>query len=151
MRSFVSSILILMILASQVLCAVHTHFGFTSEPTASKSDRPHFHVHGSHSHKSHDHAPGYRHDRKPELSTVTGESFPLHDSDACYFPDSVSSTSQRSSTTNAIDCLLSDLAASFSEIIVPVESPDIDVRPDSARQWSTARIPLYLRSLAIRC
>lgn len=151
MRSFVSSILILMILASQVLCAEHTHFGFTSEPTATKSGRPHFHVHGSHSHKSHNHAPGHRHNPKPELSAVTGEPFPLHDSDAWYFPDSVSSTSRRLTTTNAIDCLLRHLAASFSEIIVPVESPGIDVRPDSARQWSTARIPLYLRSLAIRC
>ena len=148
MRRFMSSILILLILATQGLCVMHTHFGFTSEVTSSQSDRPHFHVHGSH---SHDHAPGHRDDQKPELPAVTGESFPLHDSDACYSPDSVSSTIQRSSNTDAIDYLLSDLAASSSEIIVSAESPALDVRAGSACQWSTARIPLYLRILAIRC
>ena len=151
MRRFLSSIVILMILASQGLCAVRTHIHFTSDPSYSGSVQPHFHVHGSHSHESHDRTPQRRHDQKRERPAVTGESFPLHDSDACYFPDSVSSTIERSSTADAIDYLLSDLAAGSLEIIAPVEHPALDAQPDSPRQWSTARIPLYLRSLAIRC
>ncbi len=151
MRGFVSLLLISVIVACQGLYALDTHYGCTSELSSSQSNRPHFHVHGAHSHGSHHHARGHRHDQKPELPAVTGESFPSHDADACYCPDSVSSTIQRSSTADAIDYLLSDLASGFSEIIVLVGSPALDVRPDSPRQWSNARIPLYLRSLAIRC
>ena len=151
MHCFISLMLIPIILTCHGLCAVHTHHGFAAELTSSQSDRPHFHVHGSHSHGSHDHGPGHSHDQKPELPAVTGESFPLHDSDACYCPDPVCSTIQRSSIADAISDLLSDLAAGSLEIIAPVERPALDVPPDSLRQWSTARIPLYLRSLAIRC
>ena len=151
MHCFISLMLIPIILTCHGLCAVHTHHGFAAELTSSQSDRPHFHVHGSHSHGSQEPAPGRSHNQKPEPPAVTGDSFPLHDSDACFCPDSVSPTIQLSSTADAFDCILSDLASGSSEIIVSVGSPTLDVRPDSPRQWSNARIPLYLRSLAIRC
>lgn len=85
------------------------------------------------------------------MPEVSGEPFLLHDADACYLADSVGTVIHRSSTTDTIDWLMSDLDSGLNGLVLPLESSALGFRPDSPRQWSNARIPLYLRSLAIRC
>lgn len=150
MRRLVSSILILVILASQGLCIAHAHSEIGSKYTGVAAVRPHFHVHGSHSHKAHDHLPGHHHRQKPALPVVT-EPCPLHDADAFYVADSVGSVINRSSTPDAKEWLFSDLTFGVNGFGLPLENSALDIRPDWPCRWSIARVPLFLQRLAIRC
>jgi hypothetical protein len=152
MRRFLSIILIVMILTSQGLVAVHAHFGMELSHTASHSGRPHFHVHGSHSHGSHeDSGDHYHHDDAPILPAVSGVQFPSHDSDAVYCADSVVSLIQRSRTAETLDFVAQELAVNALGLFQLKAFSALDGRPDAPRQWSNARTPLYLRDLSIRC
>ncbi len=152
MRRFLSIILIVMILTSQGLVAVHAHFGMDLTHTASHSGRPHFHVHGSHSHGSHeDSGDHHHHDDAPILPAVSGVQFPSHDSDAVYCADSVLSRIRRSSTAETLDFVLLQLAVNAVEFVELKTSSALDGWSDTPRQWSNARTPLYLRDLSIRC
>jgi len=151
MRRFLSIILIVMILATQGLAAIHAHFGMELSHTASHSGRPHFHVHGSHSHGSHEDHGAHRHGEAPVLPVVSGVHFPSHDSDAFYCTDSVVSLIQRSSGAKTLNFVLQELAVNAIGFVELKTSSALDGWPDRPRQWSNARTPLYLRDLAIRC
>ncbi len=151
MRRFLSIILIVMILTCQGLVAVHAHFGMDLSHTASHSGRPHFHVHGSHSHGSHEDSGDHRHADAPFLPAVSGVQFPSHDSDAFYCSDSVVSLVQRSSSAETLDFMLQELAVNAIGFVQLKAFSAPDGWPDTPRQWSNARTPLYLRDLSIRC
>ena len=151
MRRFLSTVLIVMILASQGLVAVHAHFGMELSHTASHSGRPHFHVHGSHSHGSHEDTANHRHDDAPVLPAVSGVPFPSHDADACYCVDSVVSMIQRSSAVETLDFMVLERAVDSVGVVQREAFSALDGWPDTPRQWSNARTPLYLLDLSIRC
>ena len=151
MRRFLSIILIVMILTSQGLCAVHSHFGMALSHSESHSGRPHFHVHGSHSHRSHEDSVDHRRDDAPVLPAVSGVEFPWLDSYACYSADCVVSMIQRSGAAETLDFMLLELA-DYAVGSVPLKAfSALDGWPDAPLQWSNARTPLYLRDLSIRC
>jgi PhoPQ-activated pathogenicity-related protein len=151
MRRFLSIVLIVMILTSQGLCVVHAHVGMASSHSESHSGRPHFHVHGSHSHGSHADSADHHHDDVPVLPAVTRVPCPLHDSDACYCADSVMSMIQRSSAAETLDFMLLELAVCRVGVVQSEAFSALDGWPAAPRQWSSARTPLYLRDLSIRC
>lgn len=151
MRRFLSIVLIVMILTSQGLCVVHAHVGMALSHSESHSGRPHFHVHGSHSHGSHADSADHHHDDAPVLPAVTRVPCPWHDSDACYCADSVVSMIQRSSAAETLDFMLLELAVCSVGFVQPEAFSALDGWPAAPRQWSSARTPLYLRDLSIRC
>lgn len=152
MRRFLSIILIVMILATQGLVAIHARFGMDLSHTALHSGRPHFHVHGSHSHGSHEDSGDHQHrDDALVVAAVSGVQFPSHDSDAFYCSDSVISLIQRSSAAETLDFVLLELAVNAIGFVELKSSPALDGWPDTPRQWCNARTPLYLRDLSIRC
>lgn len=151
MRRFLSIVLIVMILTSQGLCVVHAHVGMALSHSESHSARPHFHVHGSHSHGSHEDSADHHHDEAPVLPAVSRVPCPLHDSDACYCADSVVSMIQRSSAAETLDFMLLELAVCRVGVVQSEAFSALDGWPAAPRQWSSARTPLYLRDLSIRC
>lgn len=151
MRRFMSIILMVMISTSQGLCAVHSHFGIALSHSESHSGRPHFHVHGSHSHGSHQHSADHHHDDAPVSPAVSGVESPWHDPDACYCADPVVSMLQRSRAAETLDCMLLELAVNVVGVVQPETFSALDGWPDAPRRWSSARTPLYLRDLSIRC
>ena len=154
MRRLLCSILILTILAFQSLCPVHAHGGIGLKHSGAHAGRPHFHVSGFHLHAKHDHSSRHCHHQTPITPDVFGEPVPCHDGDAFYLADSVSAAIHRSGTVDTVDTLdwlMSDLASGLNGLVLPPESSAPSVRLDSPSQWSTARVPLFLRSLAIRC
>lgn len=154
MQRVVSSILIALILISQGLAALHAHSGITSGHSASELGRPHFHVHGSHSHGTpKHHAAEHRHDPEPEPAWPTPaiDAFPLHDEDAWYLSDSVVSTVQRSGDANTFNAFLSLSAVSFTGLSDSSGIPALDRQQFSPHQWSNARKLLCLRSVVMRC
>lgn len=151
MQRFVSIILIVMILTSQGLVAIHAHFGTDFGHSASHCGRPHFHVHGSHSHSSHHDSRRHHHDDSADLPSVSDVQIPTHDSDAFYCTDSVVSPSQRTSGTERLNPVLRDLAVDAIEFVQINSFLALDVWPNAPRQWSNARTLLYLRDLSIRC
>jgi hypothetical protein len=151
MRSLSSIFLIVMIVTSQGLCAIHSHLGMELSHTESHSGRPHFHVHGSHSHGSHEDSADHHHDDAPVLPAVSRVQSPWHDSDACYCVDSVVSMIQRSNAAETLDFMFLELSVSTVAVVQPEAFSALDGWPDAPRQWSNARTPLYLRDLSIRC
>ena len=151
MRRFLSIILIVMILTSQGLCSIHAHFGMALSHSESHSGRPHFHVHGSHSHGSHDDSADHHHDDAPVLPAVSWVQFPCEASDACYCADSVISMIQRSCAAETLDFVLLELAVNAADFVHIEVLSALDYWPDAPRHWSNARTPLYLRDLSIRC
>lgn len=151
MRRYLSIVLIVMILTSQGLCVVHAHVRMALSHSESHSGRPHFHVHGSHSHGSHEDSADHHHDDAPALPAVSRVQLPWHDSDACYSADSVVSMMRRFSAAETLDFMLLELAICSIEVSQLEVFSALDGWPDAPRQWSNARIPLYLRDLSIRC
>ncbi|MFN9974859.1 MAG: hypothetical protein ACK58T_33700, partial [Phycisphaerae bacterium] len=120
MRCILPIILMVMILTSQGLCAVHSHFGIALSHSESHSGRPHFHVHGSHSHGSHQHsADHHHHDDAPMLPTVSGVQSPWHDSDAFFYADPVISMLPRSRAAKTLDFMLLELAVNVVGVVQP--------------------------------
>jgi|GEM_PF-1503497 len=154
MQRVVSSILIALILISQGLAALHPHSGITSGHSASELGRPHFHVHGSHSHGTpNHHAAEHRHNPEPEPAWPTSaiDAFSLHDEDAWYLSDSVVSTAQRSGDANTFNAFLSLPAVTFSGLSDSSGMLALDRHRFSAHQCSSARKLLFLRSVVMRC
>lgn len=153
MRLIVSTILIVMILASQGVCVSHSHLGIAPGHAGTHSGLPHFH--GSHAHGEHGHVHEHGHkkndDRQTAAPAITGHSVPLSDSAAFYFADSVSSQISRSSTVAFANWSVSKLDFMAKGIADPAVNFAPHDRRGSPHQWSTARSPRYLVSLAIRC
>ena len=153
MRRLVSSLLILMILASQGLCALHVHVGLDRNHTDTHSGRPHVHSSNSHGHQHHGHVHRDRNAHRPDpvAAALTNVSDPESDSVPFYLSDPVHSQISRSGCTELSEWLSGRLAYAVDGIIVAVVSQAIDGRQMLPCQWSTARTPLYLRSLVMRC
>jgi hypothetical protein len=151
MRCVLSTILIAMILACHSLVATHAHLDVAPGHSSSHSGQPHFHWHGSHSHSSDDHREGHHHKGEAGSQGETGDGLPQCAGTTFYGMDSAASMCQRL-CADEISCtlwiqLLPVNAGGFltDRLMAPVAW--LDAPP----QWSSARIPLYLRDLAIRC
>ena len=151
MRRLLTSVLIIAVLAMQSISFSHVHLPCGPEEAEHHSGQPHFHVHGGHSHAAHDKKS--QHKDEHEFAVTLHEAHHVdHDVDACYLPDSLSSIAGLTQTGD-----LRLLLSVFTLDIVPERFehhafvPQQHVRQFAACSGSTARVPLYLRSLAILC
>jgi hypothetical protein len=151
MRRVLSSLLIVILLITQGLCALHSHIGIDSDEHSGLERRPHFHAHGSHSHGSHRHAAEHTHQTPTQSSDSDPDSIPLHDTDAFYFADSICSSSPRLDTTLAISRLISDVFVKFDEYVVTSNSDVAATFWNHDASGVTARVPLFLRGCVILC
>ncbi|MFN8706334.1 MAG: hypothetical protein ACK50J_06605 [Planctomyces sp.] len=85
------------------------------------------------------------------LPTVSGVQSPWHDSDAFFYADPVISMLHRSRAAKTLDFMLLELAVNVVGVVQPEAFSAVDGWPDAPRRWSSARTPLYLRDLSIRC
>ena len=151
MRRLLTSILIITVVAMQSVSLSHVHLSCGPEEAEHQSGQPHFHMHGEKSHAAHDKKSQRKND-EPEFAVTLHEAHHVdHDLDACYLPDSLSSNA---GLTQSGDLRLLSV---FTLDIVPERFehhafvPQQHVRQFAACSGSTARVPLYLRSLAILC
>ena len=148
MRRLLTSILIITVFAMQSISSSHVHLPCGPDEAEHHSGQPHFHVHGGHSHAAHDKKSQHE-DNDHEFAVTLHEA---HDVDACYLPDSLSSIAGLTQTGD-----LRLLLSVFTLGIVPERFdhhafvPQQHIRQFAACSGSTARVPLYLRSLAILC
>jgi hypothetical protein len=151
MRRLLSSVLIITVFAMQSISFSHVHLPCGQEEAGHHSGRPHFHVHGGHSHAAHHKKSQHEHVDHECAATVHASHHMDHDLDACYLPDSLASNlglmqigAQRLLTA----CTLDFVPERF---VLHASVPQQYVRQFPACSRSTARVPLYLRSLAILC
>lgn len=153
MRLILPTLLIPMVLASQSLCAVHTHSGMHSADLGGHSAIPHFHVGAGHLHthvRLHS-TGGSLGAETAEVPQSGLEAIPDQNARAYYVPDSVSRADNRPASDR-----LSELLVKLVGRTLPTPSlrafgiPNADrLSPD--RLCGTARIPLFLRGESIRC
>ena len=151
MHQLLTSILIITVFAMQSFSFSHVHLTCGPEEAEHHSGRPHFNVHGKHSHHAHKTKPQYQHDEADFAAALFDAHHEDHDTDACYLPDSLASNA---GLTNAVRLrflrafTLDNSAECLDHRVVVLKQ---SVRQFSACSGSTARVPLYLRSLAILC
>jgi hypothetical protein len=148
MRRFLASILMIAVVFVQSVSFSHVHPSCGTEVAGHHSGMPHFHVHGGHSHAAHRHESPRQSDEQKSLRDVD---YPDHDADACFLPDSLASTS-RLTTATSVRCMhLFTLAIASERFDHHAFVPQQRVGQLSLWSGSTARVPLYLQSLAILC
>lgn len=150
MRRFLTSILIVGVFAMQSASFLHMHPPCGHEGGDDHSGRPHFHVHGEHSHNASQHQ-NHGHESVLSLRDAT---FPGHDFDACYLPESL--TSDSGLTRDGYLRVLKVPRLFMLEIGAYRFRHHAFVPQQHSRQFavcsgSIARSPLYLRRLAILC
>lgn len=148
MYRVVSSLLILLVLASQSFCAAHSHIGTSVVEPEEHSTRPHVHLHGGkHHHGQHSHRK-HEDSREESLAIQSGNGLVDHDSNALYFPETTLvndvNTVKLSNTESSVACVIYD----ESTVIV---SSRIGLEGNLPPPLSGLKCPLYLRTLSIRC
>ncbi|MBL8818434.1 MAG: hypothetical protein JNL58_20575 [Planctomyces sp.] len=142
--------MIITVVAMQSISFSHVHLPGGPEDAEHHSGQPHFHVHGGHSHTAHSKKVQHKNEHE-SAATLHEAHYVDHDLDACYLPDSLSPITALmqfadlrllSAPTLDIDPERFDLHALL---------PQQHIRQFAACSGSTARVPLYLRSLAILC
>jgi hypothetical protein len=144
MKQSVSTILILLLLVSQSLCAVpHSHAGTSVNEPDGHAARPHVHLHQAGHHDHH-------RDSHESHSTPDGQ-LPDHDSDAVYTADaqflSESRAGEIAEPELSVDSLVYEamcvVQASITNVILRNRHPvPVTSRPKCA---------LFLQLLSIRC
>jgi hypothetical protein len=154
MRRFLTSILIITVFAVRNISFSHVHLPSGHEGGDHHSGRPHFHLHGEHSHAAHHHASQHKHPGHEFAATLRDAGYLDHDSDACYVPESL--TPNSGLTRDGYLRVLRVSRLFILEIrggrfghhaFVPKQHS----RPFAVCSGSIARMPLYLRRLAILC
>ena len=155
MRAIFSILLIPMVLASESLCAVHSHIGMNSGESEAHAASPHFHVDAGHGHAhSHDriHSNGRCNgEESSEAALPAIEAIPDHNARAYYCPDSASSCGSRVAGRELTAWLALEVAQ-----LPPTAPFDLAEMSTAARKLSLAlcgiaRIPLFLRDSSFRC
>ena len=153
MRLILPIILIPMVLASQSLCALHTHIGTHSAELDGHGGNPHFHTgHGhSHSHVALHSNGGGSTDKTSKVHLSSLGEFPVQYTGAYYVPDSVIRDVNRLTFE-----MLSELLVKVVSHRLPTLSLGATQLPTADRQQQfrlsdMARVPLYLRDASIRC
>ena len=152
MRLFLPLLLMPMVLASQSLCAVHTHIGTNSAELGSHAGAPHFHADAGHGHShSHDslHSNGSETAEDPQPGI---EEFPDHHVGAYYVSDSVSRDTNRLAQDSLAELLLIDFVG--HELSTLTVGSCLICNADGQRYCGLsgiARVPLFLRDASIRC
>lgn len=155
MRLILPILLISMVLASQILCAVHTHSGIHSAELGGHSASPHFHVGAGpghlHSHESLHSTGGSSGDETAEVPRSGIEAIPDQNAGTYYVPDSVSRGDNRPTSDKLSELLVKLVGRTLPTLSLGAFAiPNADrLSPD--RLSGTARIPLYLRRESIRC
>ncbi len=144
-----------MILASQSLCAVHTHAGTTEGPTG-KSSRPHFHVgshHGHHhvAHHTHGNESRGKQSGRPDVTWPPAQNDADHEIDVFHCTDVATGPEYNAGFRHV--SALQDFAVAGLTCELAGESAcsggpgTQNLLPLSG----IARIPLYVRHSAYRC
>lgn len=151
MRRLLTSILIITVVAMQSVSLSHVHLPCGPEEAEHHSGQPHFHVHGEHSHAGHDNKSKQKDAEHEFAATLHEAHHEDHDLDACYLPDSLSSNAGLTQLKNLrlLSVLTLDIVSERLDHHAFV--PQQHVRQFAAGSGSNARVPLYLRSLAILC
>ena len=151
MRRLFTSILIITVVAMQSVSFLHVHLPCGPEEAEHHSGRPHFHVHGEHSHAAHHQESQHKNDGHEFAATLRHADHLDHDSDACYLPDSLASYVGLASVGELRFLSVFTLDKSSERFDHHAFVPQQHVRQFAVCSGSTARVPLYLRSLAILC
>jgi hypothetical protein len=156
-RPFISSLLMIAYLVSQLAAVPHAHGAGTANQLFDHNARPHIHVswieHGDHSHDHHSHdGHSHHHDREGSQSSPTSSGsnseHGSHDNDALYLPNDVG-VSFPSKVVVSLDCLQSVSTLGTFAIANPVaisEPSVVAVSPGECRP----DCPLYLALRALR-
>lgn len=153
MRLILPILLIPMVLASQSLCALHTHIGRHSAELDGHGGNPHFHaVHGhSHGHGGLHSNGGGSTDKTSEVHPSSLEEFPVQYTGAYYVPDSVSRGVNRPTFETLSELLVKVVSHRLPTLSLgAIQLPKAD-RPHQCRPSDNARVPLFLRDASIRC
>lgn len=151
MRRFLPLVLIITVVAVQSACFSHVHLPCGAEVAEHHSGLPHFHVHGGHSHAAHHKDSENKNDEHDFASSLRDAHHLDHDSDACYLPDSLASISRLTSASSFRLSHVFTLAMASERFDHHAFVPQKRVGQLSLWSGSTARMPLYLQSLAILC
>lgn len=151
MRRLLTSILIITVFAMQSVRFSHVHLSCGSEEAEHHSGQPHFHVHGKHSHPAHQTKQQHQHDEADLAATRFDAHEQNHDSDACYQPDSLASNAGLTKSNQLLSLTVFMLKNWVERLDHRTVVPQQHVRQFTACSGSTARVPLYLQSLAILC
>lgn len=151
MRRLFTSILIITVFAMQSVSFSHVHVPCGPEEAEHHSGQPHFHVHGGHSHAAHDKKSQHKDEGHESAATLHEVHHVDHDFNACYVPDSLASNAglTRVSELRFLTVFTLDIGARQFDRHAFV--PQQQFRQFAVCSGSTARVPLYLRSLAILC
>lgn len=155
MRLVLSILLIPLVLVAQSLCALHAHHGTHSTDAESHAGSPHFHATAG-NHHSHGHSHGHSHDGSSihETSDVSPSDFEQsqhQDGETYYVPDAVSQIGSRLDEHSALPVLANVMSPGSASIIADGALMLNVANQPNRRHCVTARIPLFLRDVSIRC
>jgi hypothetical protein len=151
MRRLLTSILIIAVCAMQSISLSHVHLPCGPEEAEHHSGLPHFHLHGGHSHAAHDKELQHKNDEQEFAATLHEAHHVDHDFNACYLSNSLASNA------GLMRVGVLTLLTAFTLNIGPERiNYHAFVLQQHVRQFAIclggiARVPLYLRSLAILC
>ena len=151
MRLMLPILLIPMVLASQSLCAVHSHIGTPSAELDGHGGNLHFHADAGHGHSHSHHGLQPRGGESSEVPQSGIEEFPDHNVVAYYVPDSLSRGDKRSAAdtlSGLFGKLVGQTLPALSCVTFAIPKTD---RPRPNRLSVNARVPLFLRDASIRC
>lgn len=153
MRLILPILLIPMVLASQGLCALHTHIGTHSAELDGHGGTPHFHAGHSHSHSHgglHSNGGGSTANTS-EVHPSNLEEFPVKYTGAYYVPDSLSRGVNRPTFEKLSELLVKVVIHRLPAISLDTVQLQKGDRPHQCRPSDNARVPLFLRDASIRC
>lgn len=151
MRRLLTSILIITVFAMQSVSFSHVHLPCDPEEAEHHSGQPHFHVHGEHSHAAHHQESQHKSDEHKLAATIRDAHHLDHDFNACYLPDSLASNAGLTRVGELRFLNVFTLDNGPERFAHHAFVPQQHVGQLAVWSGTTARVPLYLRSLAILC
>ena len=148
MRGFLASILILAVLAIHSASAVHVPCRHEQMPH--HGNQPHVHVHGGHSHATH-HARSHHHRHHGATGAPVAADQSEEGGSACYLPDYLLSEAGLPKFVLFRNVITQSLELCLQQICCVTSGNSSRNGQQSAVDGRVARVPLYLRSLSIRC
>lgn len=151
MSRLLSLVLILTILTSRSASSVHAHGGVAMKDGHPHACGPHFHIHGHHHHGTDRDVKQHEHSGRSVAPEQSQPVIPCHDGDACFIVDSAPSATHRIVVADARTWSPVEMVVDPVVVVMLRKSSVPIVSLKTTCLCSIARVPLYLRTLAILC